>query len=129
MNWLHIIGNLTADPSARVVDTAAGPRTVCDLSVAVNRYVRGEKTTEYFRVSLWEKMAENAMKYLVRGSKVSVTGPVSARAYTARDGSARASLEIREVREIEYLSARQERQEAPAGPDGFVEVEDDELPF
>ena len=43
MNTLHIIGNLTANPKSRVVNTANGTSSVCDFTVATNRYVKGKK--------------------------------------------------------------------------------------
>lgn len=132
MNTLHIIGNLTANPKSRVVNTQSGTSTVCDFTVATNRFAKGRKVTEYFRVTLWEKAADNAMKYLTKGRKVAVTGPVEGRAYTGNDGKPRVSMEIRQVKEIEYLSSRQEDegdQTPPPLDDGFVPVDDDDLPF
>ncbi len=132
MNTLHIIGNLTANPKSRVVNTANGTSTVCDFTVATNRYVKGKKVAEYFRVTLWERAADNAMKYLTKGRKVAVTGPVEGRPYMGNDGKPRVSMEIRQVKEIEYLSSRAEDegdQEAPPPDDGFVPVDDEELPF
>jgi len=104
MQKLIIIGNLTANPESRFVDTATGSQNVCNFTVATNRIIRGNKTAEYFRVSLWNKQADNAMKYLSKGSKVCVIGTVTARAYTAQDGTLRASLEVQGV-EVEYLSS------------------------
>lgn len=131
MNTLHIIGNLTADPQSRTVNTQNGALTVCDFTVATNRYVKGNKIAEYFRVTLWERAAENAMKYLTKGRKVAVSGPVEVHAYRGNDGQPRASLEIRQVREIEYLSGRREDEgeQAPPQYDGYVPVDDDEVPF
>lgn len=147
MNKLVIIGNLTANPETRYVDTASGQQMVCNFTVAVNRVVRDRKLTDYFRVSCWNRQADNAAKYLSKGSKVAVTGPVTARAYQARDGSARASLEI-PAETIEYLSSRNENSQDPAAPahdqyaqqgqysqadiDGFMQIPpgiDEELPF
>ena len=45
MNTLHIIGNLTGNPESRAVQGQNGMNTVCNFTVAVNRYVRGQKTT------------------------------------------------------------------------------------
>ena len=133
MNKLTIIGNLTEHPQAREVSTSNGPATVCNFNVATNRYVRGQKRTTYFRVSCWGKQAENAMKYLLKGRKVAVVGPVEASAYTAQDGSVRARLEVY-ADEIEYLSSRQDAGEQAPPPQApgygeFTEVDDDELPF
>ena len=157
MNRLTITGNLTHNPESRVANTQNGAKTVCNFTVAVNRVVRGQKITEYFRVSCWEKQADNAMKYLAKGRKVAVTGSVSVSTYQANDGTTRASLEVN-ADDVEFLTSRQEAQEAdnqaqayaqqpaytqqptyqPPAPapqqqaftsQGFVEVEDDDLPF
>lgn len=135
MNKLTIIGNLADNPQTRVVNTANGTQNVCNFTVATNRFVRGQKRSTFFRVSCWGKQAENAMKYLLKGRKVAVTGPVEASAYIAQDNSARARLEVY-ADEIEYLSStgngtRQydDPQTPPPSPNEFTEVDDDELPF
>lgn len=131
MNTLHIIGNLTRNPETRVVNGTNGQATVCNFTVAVNRLVRGQKVTDYFRVSCWNRQAENAAKYLAKGRKAAVSGAVTARAYTTDNGEARASLEVF-AEKIEYLSGGQDNgsqtQDAPTD-DGFVPVDDEELPF
>ena len=104
MNKLIIIGRLTADPEKREAVTQNGSQAVCNFSVAVNRKTRNGDFTEYFRVSCWNKQAENAYKYLRRGSQVCVTGPVTARAYAGNDGTLRASMEISAV-DIEFLGS------------------------
>lgn len=132
MNQLTIIGNLTRDPETRDVNTNDGMATVCNLSVAVNRYVHGEKRTDYFRVSCWGKLAQNAAKYLTKGAKVAVVGPVTARAFTGQDGSAKVNLDLF-AEKIEFLSssagAAPARDDGRQDNDGFEEVADDEVPF
>lgn len=131
MNTLHIIGNLTANPEARVIQGANGPNTVCNFTVAVNRIVKGQRVTEYFRVALWNKQADNAMKYLSKGRQVAVTGPVTGRAYQSQDGQLRYSLEIQDVREIQYLGMKPEGgAPAPeAAQDDLVPADDPDMPF
>lgn len=139
MNRLTIIGNLTRDPETK--NTQDG-KTVCVFTVAVNRYKRdesGNTQADFFRVSAWDKLGDNCQRFLTKGKKVAVVGPVSVHAYTAQDGSARASLEVR-ANDVEFLSARTDGDEnqtpqaaAPASaapaPGGFTAVENDELPF
>ena len=141
---LVFIGNLTANPETRFVDTASGQQTVCNFTVAVNRVHRGQKATEYYRVSCWNKQADNAARYLSKGSKVAVTASsISARAYTDRNGEARASMEV-PADEIEYLSSRNDGsqqgqpqqqsrpEQAPVDENGFINIPpgiDQELPF
>ena len=141
MNKVFIVGNLTRDPELR--STRDGI-SVCSFTVAVNRRVRnaeaGQPEADFFRVTAWRQLGENCAKYLAKGRKVSVTGSVSASAYTAQDGTARASLEVI-AEDVEFLTPRGEvgdapapaprMQAAPAAPqsNGFEQVDDDELPF
>ena len=89
MNKLTIIGNLTRDPELRT--TSAGVN-VCDFTVAVNRRQRrdaqnGQPEADFFRVSAWRERGELCAKYLAKGRKVCVVGPVSVRTYTGNDGT------------------------------------------
>ena len=133
MNKTLIIGNLTDNPESRVVSLENGQVAVCNFTVAVNRVVKGRKAVDYFRVTCWGTKAENAMKYLSKGSKVYVSGPVKARAYTDRNGTLHASLEV-SAEEIEYLSSRQkpEALPPPAPDEDFMNIPDNidgEIPF
>lgn len=129
MNKATIIGNLTANPESRLVNTRNGTATVCNFTVAADNFVHGQKVTTFFRVTCWYKLAENVMKYLVKGRKVCVVGPMSASAYIAQDGSARARLEI-SANEIEYLSSKQKDSHyAPPGDDYAPPMDDDDYPL
>ena len=116
MNKLTIIGNLTADPEMR---TTPNGKTVTNFTVAVSR--KGDKDkTDYFRCAAWGKTGEVCGQYLSKGKKVCVVGEVSARAYTDKQGEAKASLEVF-VTEVEFLSPRGE--EAPKVPAGYTVVD------
>ena len=108
MNKLTIIGNLTRDPELRTTSTGVN---VCDFTVAVNRRNRnrdaqnGQPEADFFRVSAWRERGELCAKYLAKGRKGCVIGPVSVRTYQANDGTTRASLEVT-ADEVEFLSSR-----------------------
>lgn len=134
MNRLTIIGNLTGDPELRT--TPAG-KSVCNFTVAVNRQrkIEGQPDADFFRVSTWDAMAENCSKYLAKGRKVAVIGPVSVRTYETQNGKHGASLEVT-AREVEFLSSRNEPQESKPAEQpkvdqqtGMPEVDADDLPF
>ena len=145
MNKLTIIGNLTRDPELRT--TSAGV-SVCDFTVAVNRRQRrdaqnGQPEADFFRVSAWRERGELCAKYLAKGRKVCVVGPVSVHTYTGNDGTTRASLEVN-ADDVEFLSSRNDGEAAggytapaaaPEAPSadpqaaGFTAVETEELPF
>lgn len=131
MNSLHIIGNLTHDPESRAVQD----RTVCNFTVAVNRRPKreGQPEADFFRVAAWGKLGENCQKFLAKGRKVAVHGTVSARAYTAQDGNARASLEVF-ASDVEFLSSAngaEASESTPAVQPNMtpVDIPDDQLPF
>lgn len=127
MNKLTIIGNLTRDPETRVTQSGS---SVCSFTVAVNRRGQDDKT-DFFRVSAWNKTGETCQKYLSKGRKVAVTGPVSVSTYTGQDGKTYANLEVM-AQDVEFLTPKAE-QTAPAhaapANNGYQEVTDDDLPF
>lgn len=140
MNKTMFIGNLTKDPELR---TTQSGRSVCSFSVAVNdgrNPQTGEQYVTYYRVSAWDKQAENCAKFLIKGRKVYVEGRPSASAYTKQDGSVAANLEVT-AHVVEFLSSIADQgyapqQQAPAQAQasvdpqsGFAAVETDELPF
>ena len=140
MNKVFIVGNLTRDPELRTVRDGI---CVCSFTVAVNRRIRnaeaGQPEADFFRVTAWRGLGENCSRYLAKGRKVAVTGSVSVSTYTGNDGTTRATLEVT-ADDVEFLSPRGEGGEVPATPrpqaapvapqsNGFVQVDDDELPF
>lgn len=93
---LIIVGNLGNDPELRY--TANGT-PVANFNVATSRrwtdqQGKPQEETTWFRVSAWGKQAESVNQYLRKGRQVMVIGRVTARAYTAANGEARASLDV-----------------------------------
>lgn len=144
MNRVFIIGNLTADPDLR--STGQGT-PVCSFTVAVNRRVRGSDSgqpeADYFRVTAWRALGENCKKYLQKGKKVAVIGPVSVSTYTASNGKTYANLDVT-ADDVEFLTPRSADAETAYAQaersgiqhdsmrqtgGGFVQVDDAELPF
>ena len=118
---------------------------MCNFTVAVNRRRtsnNGQQETDFFRVSAWKQLGENCQRYLAKGRKVAVVGPVSASTYQASDGSTRVQLEVM-AEDVEFLSSRNDDQAAggyaapaaapapaPAAPQGMTQVDHlDDLPF
>jgi len=136
MNKLTIIGNLTGDPELRTTQSGI---SVCAFTVAVNRRKQQGQQPEadFFRVTAWRQLGENCAKWLVKGRKVCVVGPVSLSVFTGNNGKTYANLEVT-AEDVEFLGGN-EAQAAPAVPEtpkadaqaGFtaVPMEDTELPF
>ena len=133
MNKLTIIGNLVRDPELR---TTQSKISVCSFTVAVNRRrkVEGQPEADFFKVSAWRELGENCAKWLIKGKKVCVVGPVSVTTYTGNDGTTRAMMEIN-ADDVEFLSPAGQTEDQPrTAPTqeqtgGFMAVETDELPF
>ena len=134
MNKLTIIGNLTRDPELRTTQSGI---SVCSFTVAVNRrrtQQNQQPEADFFRVSAWRQLGENCAKWLVKGKKVGVVGPVSVSTYQGNDGVTRAQLEVT-AEDVEFLSAAGQVEAPQAAPApapqqmGFTAVETDELPF
>lgn len=139
MNKLLIIGNLTTDP---VTNTTQTGKKVCNFNVAVNRrgqQQEGQPEADFFRVSVWNKLAEACQQYLKKGRKVAVVGSVSMHLYTAQDGSTRGNLDVT-AQDVEFLSSAGQggatadggsaAQEPAVQPNMTpVDASDDDLPF
>lgn len=91
---MQIIGRLTKDAEVRNLSME---KKVVNFSVAVNnRYTSksGEKqeVTTFYDCSYW--ISEKVAPFLKKGGLVEVSGRVSARAWTGKDGEPRASLNL-----------------------------------
>ena len=95
-NKIILVGNLGKDPELRY--TPQG-NAVCDFSMATNEKKRDkagemQNVATWFRVTLWGKTAENASKYLTKGTQVYIEGRLRVEEWTDRDGNNRQSLEV-----------------------------------
>ena len=95
VNLAIIMGNLGADVELR---TTTGGTAVADLRVAVGERVKrnGEwqDHTEWFKVTVWGKTAENAAKFLQKGSGVHIQGKARTEKWQDKDGNDRWTTKI-----------------------------------
>ena len=131
MNKVFLIGRLTQDPQASTLDSG---HSYCRFSIAVNRsYSRdGENRADFINIITWDALAQNCVKYLVKGSQVAVTGSIQTGSYE-RDGVKRTTFDIR-ADQVEFLSRANGTAQQGAGGrdqamDELKEVEDDDMPF
>lgn len=107
MNKVIISGNLARDPESSVTNSGVA---VCRFTVAVSRYVSGEKKAEFIDVTCWRTLADNCAVYLAKGSKVVVTGSLAIDEYTTKDGDARKKYYIN-AEEVEFVSSPNKKEE------------------
>lgn len=129
MNCLEIIGNLTVDPVMREVNINNVPTKVTNFSVAVNERAPAgvKKDPVYFRVHAWRGLAETCFKYLKKGRKVLVKGPVRMNSYKDTNGAIRYALEVR-ADDLEFLDANPDKS-ADGASDELETLDPSELAF
>lgn len=131
MNKTILVGNLTKDPDLR--QTSAGT-AVCTFTLAVQRRfsdASGERKADFIPVVCWRGLAENAAKYLRKGSKAAVVGSLQVRSYEANDGTKRFVTEVL-ADEVEFLSTAQSARQDGTGYEAYGDygdIDDEEMPF
>lgn len=126
INKVIIVGRLGQDPETR----QAGQNTVATMSVATSEVWmkdgQKQERTEWHRVVVWGKQAENCAKYLSKGRQVYVEGRLQTRSWEDKEGQKRYTTEI-VAGQIQFLGdaggSGNRREEPPAFDPG------EEIPF
>jgi len=129
MNTLIIAGTLTRDAELKYLPNGD---PIANFSIADNQGGR-DKHAIFWNCGLYGKRAESLSQYLTKGQAVTVTGSVSEREWTSKDGEKRKSMDVR-VNDVALQGGRreaesqQERRQAPA-PAPADNFDSDEIPF
>lgn len=135
MNNITVAGALGRDAELRSLGNGD---QVLSFSVADSQ--GRDKPTIWWACQLWGKRAVTLHQYLVKGQQVTVTGGVTEREWTDKDGGKRKVLEVR-VNDLALQGGQRRsddaapRQAAPAANkpapagSGFDEMDDDLIPF
>lgn len=129
MNKVLLVGNLARDPETRTTNAGV---TYTNFTVACQRRIanqQGIRAADFINCVAWRQTAEFVAKYFNKGSRIGVEGTLQARSYEAQDGSKRHVTEVI-VDHVEFVGGG-EQQSTPKvdATTGFVEVDDDKLPF
>jgi len=109
MNVWCFSGNLGKDAESRY--TPSGD-VVVQFSVGVKSGYGDKATTTWARCAMWGKRGEAVAQYLTKGQLVGISGEVTLREYTDKEGQKRSSLEVR-VNDLTLLGKRDGEQSAP----------------
>ena len=134
MNSVNLIGRLTKDPEVRYISETG--MAVATFTVAINRPVKQgqEKKTDYPRVTVFGRQAENCERYLDKGRLVGIQGRIQTGSYKDRDGKIVYTTDVIADR-VEFLEfggkGGQSEAQADSGgiPSGFMAVADSDIPF
>ena len=135
MNSVVLIGRLTKDPDVRY--TAETQMAIANFSIALDRYVKnGEKQTDFPRITVFGKQAENCEKYLAKGRLVGIQGRIQTGSYKNKNGDTVYTTDVVADR-VEFLEwgekkGRNDRDDDPYDEenpyDSFAAVRED-IPF
>ena len=137
VNKVILVGNLGKDAELRATP---GGTSVATTTIAINDPAKKDETgkpgTEWYRLKVWGRTAENLGKYLLKGKQVYVEGRLSIQTWKDREGKDRYTPEV-SVDQILLLgspggsSGSYEREPAPADDPEAVHDDPgaDDIPF
>ncbi len=116
LNKVQIIGRLGQDPELRYSQSGAA---MCNLNVATDESYQdrdGNKVqrTEWHRVAVFQRSAENCASYLAKGSLVYVEGSLQTRKWQDQNGQDRYTTEIKAQR-VQFLDRKGDNPNAGQG--------------
>jgi len=119
MNNITIAGQLGKDCESRVLPNGDA---VTSFSVADSQ--GRDKPTIWWNCSLFGKRADSLAQYLTKGQSVTVSGQITEREYTNRDGIKVKAVDIR-VADVALQGGKRESSQAAKPADDM----DDSIPF
>lgn len=138
MNNINLTGRITKDLELRYTENE---KAVCNFDIAVNRI--GSEDPDFISIAVWNKQAENLVKYQTKGSLIGVSGSLRVEKYQNDKGENRYKTFVL-ANNIEYLSNKTsetvsntenntiviEKQEDPFADFGqSISIDEDQLPF
>ena len=134
MNQVILIGRLTRDPEMRYISETQ--TAVATFTLAIDRPTPTgkEKKTDFPRITVFGRQAENCERFLVKGRLVAIQGKLQTGSYTNKDGQTIYTTDVVADR-VEFLEwGEKTGQNVNAGatqgvPSGFQTIRDDDIPF
>lgn len=140
INKVILIGNLGSDPEVRF--TPSG-QAVANFNIATNeswkdKNGQDQDRTEWHKIVVWGKQAENCGEYLSKGRPVYIEGKLQTREWTDKDGNKRYTTEV-VAQTVQFLGGRpgegggksyaEAKPSAPSKSGGSAPAMDDDIPF
>ena len=126
MNVITVAGTLGKDAEVKYL---ANGDAIANFSVADSQ--GKDKPTLWWNCGLYGKRAESLAQYLVKGQAVTVTGSVSEREWTDKNGLTRKSIDVR-VNDVALQGGRKDaepqQRQAPK-PAPVEDIDEGDLPF
>lgn len=145
MNKVILVGRLTKDPELRTTTSGV---SVCSFTVACDRrFVKQgeERKADFINCIAWRQGGEAIAKFFTKGNRIALEGSIQTRTWQDAEGKNRYATEV-VVDQWEFAQSKSEgganysgsnsglypvADESPAvgDIDGFMPIEEDDLPF
>ena len=122
MNVITIAGTVGKDAEMKYLQDSTAIST---FSVADSQ---GKDKTVWWNCSLFGKRAESLGQYILKGTKVTVSGQVTEDVWTDKNGQERKSMKVR-VNDIALQSKAEQRQEQQPAPQKADYDDSSDVPF
>ena len=146
MNKVVLVGRLARDPELRT--TQSGTNVVSFTVACDRRFARQgeERQADFISCVAWNKTAEFISRYFTKGMRIALDGRIQTRSYDDQNGNKRFVTEV-VAEDVEFAQSKTENggfnqapdysaPQAPVAPqapsadiDGFMPVEEEDLPF
>lgn len=113
MNVWNFTGRIGKDCETRYTP---GGDAITSFSVAVSSGYGDKEKTSWANCAMFGKRGEVVAQYLVKGTQVAISGELTNREYTDKDGNKRYSLDVR-VNDLTLLGGREAAKEQKPGVD------------
>lgn len=136
MNRVLLTGRLTKNP---VLEETKKGTSICQFTIATNRPVirDGKRETDFITCIIWNKQAENLVKYQRKGNLLGIQGELRVDTYES-DGKRKYKSYVL-VEEVEYLESKKDmtkdeevdfnKVSAKTNREEQIKITDDDLPF
>lgn len=109
MNKAILTGRIVNDLELRATSTG---KSICDFRIATNRPVLrdGVRVADFINCRVWNKTAENLVKYQTKGNLITVSGRMQVDVYQDNEGKNKYNTYIL-VEELEFLESRKKEED------------------
>lgn len=112
MNKIILVGRLVKDPELR--HTENGDKIFTKFTIAVQRNFRlpdGMREADFIPIKVWGKKAEVIVKYMKKGSLITISGRLKTGSYEDKEGNRKYTVEV-VAEDFKFLENRRLKPEA-----------------
>lgn len=109
LNNVVLTGRTCSDIEVKVSNSGTH---YCQFSLAVDDGFGEKKTTDFFNISAFGKIADNLAAYVKKGSIIGIKGALKTSSYTNKEGKKISTVTVR-ANEVSFESLKRDKKETP----------------